>query len=121
MDFDKSVERYETDVARVVEILEKTRNSPEPPSDPFYDIRTLVRSKNEDSVKSRMTPMLMPLRDLPTINAKTSNLIYQQNTAFSNWPSIRSGVLPKPQPDFCVAFKASLFSPDQQELLVSRS
>ena len=119
VNFDQSVQRCETDVARVVEILEKTSDSPEPSPDSFHDIRTLVTFENEDSVKSRMTPMLIPLRDLPNTNAKTSNLIYKLNTAFRNWPSIQSGVLPKPQPDFCVAFKASLFSPDQQELMGS--
>lgn len=117
--FEESEEPIEDDVVRIAKILERDRDSPEPCAKTFHDIRNLVISRNEAAVTNRMTPLLMPHRDMPKNNAKTKNLLFQQDMSWTNWGSVQSGILPKPKPDFCVLYKSTFFTSAQQELLGS--
>ena len=122
VDFEESDEACVADVKRVVRILEKKRDSPEPDanaSKTFHDIRRVVMAKNEAAVTSRLTPLLMPHRDLPDNNAKTKNITYYQDAAWYNWGSLERGVLPVQKPDFCITLKASRFTEAQQQQLRS--
>lgn len=113
VDFQETEEACLSDVARVLKILDKDRDSPEPDqnvSKTFHDIRRLVTTENEATVTSRLTPLLVPHRDLPPNNSKTKNLLYRHDTAWNNWRSLHPGVPPVQKPDFCITFKASAFS-----------
>lgn len=122
VDFQEAEEACSSDVARVLKILDKERDSPEPDlgaSKAFHDIRRLVTTENEAAVTSRLTPLLMPHRDLPHNDFKTRNLLYRHDTAWYNWRSLHPGELPVQKPDFCITFKASAFTIAQQRQLGS--
>lgn len=119
VDFEDSEAPSKTDVTRIMKILDKRRNSPEPDSRTFHDIRCLMASGNESSVVNRMTPLLMPQRDLPINNSKTNNLLFQQDMPWANWGSLQPEILPTPKPDFCVFFKSTLFTVAQQDFFES--
>lgn len=122
VDFQETEEACSSDVARVLKILDKERDSPEPDlnaSKTFHDIRRLVTTENEATVTSRLTPLLVPHRDLPHNDSKTRNLLYRHDTAWNNWRSLHPGVLPVQKPDFCITFKASAFTVAQQRQLGS--
>lgn len=122
VDFQETEEACLSDVARVLKILDKDRDSPEPDqnvSKTFHDIRRLVTTENEATVTSRLTPLLVPHRDLPPNDSKTKNLLYRHDTAWNNWRSLHPGVPPVQKPDFCITFKASAFSIAQKQQLGS--
>ena len=54
--------------------------------------------------------MLFPYRDLPSNNQKTANLVYRDDTTWTEWGSLRPGLLPAPTPDLCIAFKSHVFT-----------
>ncbi len=84
VDFRESDEASVSDVARVLRILGKGRDSPEPDLNSFHEIRHVVTAENEVSITNRLTPLLMPHRDLPSNNAKTKNIFYRQDTTWYN-------------------------------------
>lgn len=63
--------------------------------------------------------MLFPYRDLPTNNQKTSNLDYIDDELWCEWGSIKTGYLPTPKPDLCIAFKETAFTASEVEKMKS--
>ncbi|KAI4120984.1 MAG: hypothetical protein LQ347_006985 [Umbilicaria vellea] len=107
------------DVIRFREVMERGRNSPDPDRAEFHQIRLLVERENEVTITSRLTPLLLPHRDLPSNSHRTRNLLYRQDTPWQNWGSASPGVLPTPKPDLCITFKDSAFDPGRRKLMTS--
>ena len=107
------------EVARVLEVMEKKRDSPEPDSKLFHEIRRIVKSENEASITKKLTPLLLVERNLSFNSHKTSNLLYRSDTSWGQWGSARPGRLPVPKPDLCISYKGSAFNPDKRERMVS--
>lgn len=107
------------DVTKLLTIMEKKRDSPDPDSGLFHETRLLVESGNETMVTSRLTPLLLPLRDLPRNNDKTKNLLYRPDTSWQSWGSVKPGFLPTPKPDLCILFKCSAFTLKEQKQMMS--
>lgn len=113
VDFEGHQEPNEDDVDKLLEVMEMNRvNSPEPDSTTFQQTLAAVENENETTVMIRMLPLLLPIRDLPSNNFKTSSLHYRCDTLLKGFGSSFAG-LPIPKPDLCVGFRRSAFSPDQ--------
>ena len=109
------------DVKRLLEVMERKRDSPEPDRDSrdFYEILSIAEVENEAMVVGRVTPLLWPIRDLTRNNHKTKDLLYRMDTQWQNWGSAQPGELPTGKPDRCVLFKGSAFSPDERMQIMS--
>ena len=109
------------DVKRLLEIMEKKRDSPEPDGDSrdFYEIVSIAEVENEAMVVGRVTPLLWPIRDLTRNNHRTKDLLYRMDTQWQNWGSAQPGELPTGKPDRCILFKASAFTPNERAQIVS--
>ena len=109
------------DVKRLLEVMEKKRDSPEPELDSgdFYEIVSFVESENEAMVVSRVTALLWPIRDLNRNNHKTKDLLYRVDTQWQNWGSVQPGELPTGKPDRCILFKGSAFNPEGRRQIIS--
>lgn len=119
VDLSGSEEPNAEDVTRLREVMEKGRDSPDPDRAEFHQIRLLVERENEVTITNRLTPLLLPHRDLPSNNHKTGSLLYRQDTPWQNWCSASPGILPTPKPDFCITFKDSAFDPEDRKLMTS--
>ena len=109
------------DVKRLLEVMEKKRDSPEPDNDSrdFYEIVSIAEVENEAMVVGRVTPLLWPIRDLTSNNHKTKDLVYRMDTQWQNWGSVQPGELPTAKPDRCILFKGSAFTPDERTQMMS--
>ena len=109
------------DVKRLLEVMEKKRDSPEPEFDSgdFYEIVSIVESENEAMVVGRVTTLLWPIRDLTRNNHNTKDLLYRMDTQWQNWGSVQPGELPTGKPDRCILFKGSAFTPDERRQITS--
>lgn len=113
VDFEDLHEPNEDDVDKLLKVMEMNRvDSPEPDSTTFEQTLAAVKNENETTVMIRMLPLLLPIRDLPSNNFKTSSLHYRCDTLLKGFGSSFPG-LPIPKPDLLVGIKRSAFSPDQ--------
>ena len=112
-------ELREEEVERILEIMERKRDSPVPDQEVFHNTRLMVSCETEPAVTTRLTPLLLPPRDLPHNNHNTKNLLYRQDTLWQNWGSAQPGILPTPKPDLCISFTASAFTLDEREQICS--
>ena len=107
------------EVARVLEIMDRKRDSPEPDSKLFHQTRCIVKRENESKVTHTLSPLLLVQRELPCNNCKTRNLLYRQDVPWLQWGSAQPGRLPTPKPDLCITYKDSAFNPVAREQMVS--
>lgn len=107
------------EVRSLLKVMERDRDSPEPDSKLFHEIRCVVRSENEASITQDLSPLLLVRRKLPSNNHKTSNLLYRADTSWGQWGSAQPGRLPVPKPDLCISYKASAFNLDEQQQICS--
>ena len=107
------------DVKAIIGVMEKRRDSPEPDSGEFYETLSLAQEENEAAVLVRLTTLLVPLRDRPSNNHKTKNLLYRFDTQWRGLGSARPGSLPIPKPDLCITVRASAFSREEQRQMTS--
>ena len=119
VDFGGLEEPDEEEITRILEVMKKRRDSPEPDAKHFHETRRLVKSENEAKVISKLSPLLLVQRELPSDNSKTRNLLYRQDVPWAIWGSIQPGILPTPKPDFCISYKDSAFSLKERKQMVS--
>lgn len=112
VNFTPEHEPDQRDLRQLLEVMGKERDSPPPDAQTFHEIVGAVKSENETAVLIRMTPLLLPTRNLPRDNQETSDLFYRWDTLFKRFGSPLPG-LPIPKPDIAVGFRRAAFSPAQ--------
>ena len=115
----RDVQPDANDVKAILDVMEEGRDSPEPDSDEFYETLSLVQKENEAAVMIRLTTLLVPLRDRPSNNHKTKDLLYRFDTRWRSLGSVRPGLLPVPKPGLCITIRDSAFSPEEQSQMTS--
>lgn len=118
VNFNQGHEPDQQDLDLLLEVMEEERDSPEPDAQKFHEIVGALKFENETAVLTRMTPLLLPTRNLPSDNRDTSDLFYRQDTLFKRFGSPLPG-LPIPKPDIAVGFMRDAFSPAQLSHITS--
>ena len=119
VDYTEREEPDPEEVTSLLKVMERNRNSPEPDSKLFHEIRRVVKSENEAGITKRLSPLLLVERDVPSNDHKTSNLLYRSDTSWSQWGSAQPGRLPVPKPDLCISYKDSAFNSEEREQICS--
>ena len=107
------------DMKTILQVMEEKRDSPEPDSCEFYETLSLADSENEAMVTTRLTTLLIPLRDRPSNKHKTKDLLYRFDTQWRGFGSVDPGYLPTPKPDLCISIMRSAFTPEELRHMTS--
>lgn len=107
------------EVEKLLNMMERERDSPPPDSAVFYRTLSFAESENETTVTTDITPLLMPRQHILRDNDKTKDLLYRLDKVWQGWGSAKPGILPTPRPDFGITFKESAFTPDEQNHMIS--
>lgn len=106
-------------VKAILQIMEKERDSPEPDSREFYETLCMADNENEAMVTIRLTTLLIPLRDRPSNNHKTKDLLYRFDAPWRGFGSVHPGCLPMPSPDLCISVRRAAFTPSELKHMTS--
>ena len=115
----REVQPDKEDLKTILEVIQKQRDSPEPDRGEFYETLSLVDKANETTVTNRLTPLLIPFRDLPSNNRNTSKLLYRSDSPWPGFGSVCPRMLPVPQPDLVISFGSAAFTPEQKTHMTS--
>lgn len=115
----REVQPDKEDLKTILEVIQKRRDSPEPDRGEFYETLSLVDNANETMVANRLTPLLIPFRDIPSNNQNTSNLLYRSDSPWPGFGSVYPSLLPVPQPDLVISFSSAAFTPEQKRHMTS--
>ena len=107
------------DIKTILKVMEEKRDSPEPDSCEFYETLSLADSENEAMVTTRLTTLLIPLRDRSSNKHKTKDLLYRFDTHWRGFGSVDPGFLPTPKPDLCISIMRSAFTSEELRHMTS--
>lgn len=107
------------EIKRILDLMERPRESPAPDSEFFHQTRRTILHENKAQITMDLSPLLLVLRKLPSNNHKTENLLYRVDAQWYNWGSTEPENLPAPKPDFYVCYKHDAFDPDLPKQMTS--
>lgn len=107
------------DIKTILKVMKEKRDSPEPDSCEFYETLSLADIENEAMITTRLTILLISLRDRPSNKHKTKDLLYRFDTQWRGFGSVDSGFLPTPKPDLCISIMHSAFTSEELRHMTS--
>ena len=99
--------------------MKKKRDSSKSDSCEFYETLFLTDSENEAMITTRLTILLISLRDRSSNKHKTKDLLYRFDTQWRGFGSIDSGFLSTSKSDLCILIMHSAFTSEELRHMTS--